>query len=205
MISIIFEGLLFGFFLSIYLGPVFLLLVETSIKSGVKDAFLMNAGVITSDLLWVFLLYFGIESYLGSFLYSPSSKVLAGSIFIMFGFGGLLFTKKESKIRTVRRKRRMLFTKGFLLNLINPSVALFWLATIAYAIRFLKNDKNHLILFFVSIFCTVLVVDAFKFFMARKLKVFLNKQRQIRLSKITNLIMIIFGTYLILFKSISQI
>ena len=100
MISIIFEGLLFGFFLSIYLGPVFLLLVETSIKSGVKDAFLMNAGVITSDLLWVFLLYFGIESYLGSFLYSPSSKVLAGSIFIMFGFGGLLFTKKESKIRT---------------------------------------------------------------------------------------------------------
>lgn len=200
--STVLEGLLFGFILSINIGPVFLLLIETSIKSGVKDAFIMNAGVLISDILWIFLLYFGIENYLDAFFNSSSSKVIAGTIFMIFGFGGLFYIKKNNKVISTGKKRRMFFTKGFLLNLFNPSVALFWLATIAFAMRSLKNDKTQLILFFVSVFCIIIVIDIFKFFMASKLSVFLNEKRQNRLSKITNVIMIIFGLYLILFKSI---
>ena len=96
MISAIFEGLLFGFILSINIGPVFFLLVETSIKKGVRDAFIMNTGVIISDLMWIILLYFGIETYLESFFDSTSSKVIGGVMFILFGVGGLFYIKKDS-------------------------------------------------------------------------------------------------------------
>lgn len=205
MISTVLEGLIFGFVLSINIGPIFLLLIETSIKLGVKDAFIMNAGVLTSDILWIFLLYLGIDSYLGTFFNSSSSQVLGGIIFIMFGIGGLFYVKNGNKVQTLSKQRRILFTKGFLLNFVNPSVVLFWLATIAFAIRSLKNDINQLILFFISVFSIIIVIDTFKFIMAKKLRVFLNDKRQKRLSKTTNIIMIIFGAYLILFKSFLQI
>ena len=205
MISAIFEGLLFGFILSINIGPVFFLLVETSIKKGVRDAFIMNTGVIISDLMWIILLYFGIETYLESFFDSTGSKVIGGVMFILFGVGGLFYIKKDHKVISVGKNRRILFTKGFLLNLVNPSVALFWLATIAFAIKSLDNDKHKLILFFVSVFSIIIVIDTIKFFMARKLRLYLNERRQKKLSKLTNLIMILFGLYLILFNFISHL
>jgi len=205
MISTVLEGLLFGFVLSINIGPVFLLLIETSIKLGVRDAFIMNAGVLTSDILWIFLLYLGIDNYLGTFFNSSSSQVIGGIIFIIFGIGGLFYVKNGNRVQTLGKQRRILYTKGFLLNFVNPSVVLFWLATIAFAIRSLKNDINQLILFFVSVFSIIIVIDTFKFIMAKKLRVFLNEQRQKRLSKTTNIIMIVFGVYLILFKSFLQI
>lgn len=203
MNSAIFEGLLFGFILSINIGPVFFILVETSIKKGVRDAFIMNSGVILSDVLWIILIYFGIDSYLESFFYSTSSKVIAGLIFILFGVGGLFYLKKKAKKISVVKDRRLIFTKGFLFNLVNPSVALFWMATIAFAMQSLNNDKHQLIVFFVSVFSIILVIDTFKFFMARKLRVFLNEKRQKTLSKVTNIIMVLFGMYLILFNSLN--
>ena len=205
MISAIFEGLLFGFILSINIGPVFFLLVETSIKKGVRDAFIMNTGVIISDLLWIILLYFGIETYLESFFDSTSSKVIGGVMFILFGVGGLFYIKRDPKVISVGKNRRILFTKGFLLNLVNPSVALFWLATIAFAIKSLDNDKHKLILFFVSVFSIIIVIDTIKFFMARKLRLYLNERRQKKFSKITNLIMILFGLFLIVSHFLSHL
>ena len=205
MISAIFEGLLFGFILSINIGPVFFLLVETSIKKGVRDAFIMNTGVIISDLLWIILLYFGIETYLESFFDSTSSKVIGGVMFILFGVGGLFYIKKGHKVMSVGKNRRILFTKGFLLNLVNPSVALFWLATIAFAIKSLDNDKHKLIVFFVSVFSIIIVIDTIKFFMARKLRLYLNERRQKKLRKITNQIMILFGLYLIVSHFLSHL
>jgi len=205
MISAIFEGLLFGFILSINIGPVFFLLVETSIKKGVRDAFIMNTGVIISDLLWIILLYFGIETYLESFFDSTSSKVIGGVMFILFGVGGLFYIKRDPKVISVGKNRRILFTKGFLLNLVNPSVALFWLATIAFAIKSLDNDKHKLILFFVSVFSIIIIIDTIKFFMARKLRLYLNERRQKKLRKITNQIMILFGLYLIVSHFLSHL
>jgi threonine/homoserine/homoserine lactone efflux protein len=205
MISTVLEGLLFGFVLSINIGPVFFLLIETSIKHGVKNAFIMNAGVITSDVLWIFLLYMGVDNYLESFFHSSSSQFIGGIIFIIFGIGGLFFVKNGNKVQTLGRQRGLLYTKGFVLNMLNPSVAIFWLATIAFMIKSLNNDRTQLMFFFLSVFCIVIFIDAFKFIMARKLKKFFNERRQNRLSKITNIIMVMFGMYLILFKSVSSL
>ena len=196
MIAAIFQGILLGMILSIYIGPVFFLLIETSIKSGVRAAFIMDAGVVLSDMLWILLLYFGIGNYLGTFLNSHLAKVIAGTVFILFGLSSLYRLRKLKKSE-LKVSRKALFRRGFLLNSVNPSVALFWLATIALAVQRFKNDKSEILFFFISLFCTVLLIDIFKFSMAKKLRPFLNDLRQNRLSLITGLIMIIFGIFMI--------
>lgn len=201
MIDTVLKGLFMGLFLSVYVGPVFFLLIETSIKSGIRDAFIMDAGVIASDLLWITLLYLGIDTYLGTFLHSPSARIIAGAVFIIFGLSTILKVRKERKAREVIRGRT-LFTKGFLLNSVNPSVALFWLAAIAVAMRQFDNDKTQITLFFISVFSIVIIFDAFKFLLAKRLSPFLNEKRQKRLSIVTSVIMIVFGAFMISVKSI---
>ena len=96
MISAIAEGLIMGLFLSVFIGPVFFLLIETSIKKGVKEAFVMDAGVLLSDVLWILFLWWGIDRFLGFFLNSPYSMIFAGGIFILFGIAGLVNRKKKN-------------------------------------------------------------------------------------------------------------
>lgn len=192
----IYEGVLMGLFLSVFIGPVFFLLIDTSIKKGVAKAFIMDAGVLLSDILWIILLYWGIDKYLGTFLESPKAMIFAGAIFILFGISSL-FSLKQKRVRLREKKKGKLFIEGFLLNSVNPSVALFWLATIGYSLKEFENDKAQLLIFFSSIFISIILIDVLKFVMASKLSHFLNEKRQHQFSMITSLILILFGLYMI--------
>lgn len=196
MIAAGIEGFLMGLFLSVFIGPVFFLLIDTSIKKGVKEAFVMDAGVILSDIFLILLLGWGIGNYLESYLHSPYSMPFAGAVFILFGLIGLLAKKRPEKASV--DKKRSLFIQGFLLNTVNPSVALFWLATLSFALKQFHQEMNSLIIFFSTLFITVIFFDALKFYSAHKLGRFLTKKRQSYLSKITSYILISFGLYMVL-------
>ena len=56
-----------------------------------------------------------------------------------------------------------------------------------------------------TMFSIIIIIDTIKFFMARKLRLYLNERRQKKLSKITNLIMILFGLYLIVSHFLSHL
>jgi len=201
MINAILEGVLMGLFLSVFIGPVFFLLIDTSIKKGVAKAFIMDAGVLMSDLAWILLLYWGIDKYLGEFLESNEAMIIAGSIFILFALTSL-FSLKKKVIQLKDKKSGKLFLEGFLLNSVNPSVALFWLATITLAIKRSEQNTTWIIVFFTCIFATVIITDAIKFILASKLSRFLNDKRQGQFSLITSIILLFFGLYMILSNSI---
>ena len=201
MINAILEGVLMGLFLSIFIGPVFFLLIDTSIKKGVSKAFIMDAGVLFSDLAWIIVLYWGIDKYLGDFLESPQAMIFAGSIFILFGVSSLFKMKKRS-IVLKDKKTSKLFLEGFLLNSVNPSVALFWIGTITFAVKRFNNDLVWILIFFGCIFITVIIIDAIKFILASRLSHFLNEKRQRRFSLITSLILLSFGIYMVLSSTI---
>lgn len=196
MLSALIEGVLMGLFLSVFIGPVFFLLIETSINRGVRDAFIMDSGVILSDVLWILFLWWGIDKYLGFFLKSPLAMVFTGIIFVLFGVFG--FFTKSKRVEPGINKKKNLFIQGFILNSINPSVALFWLATIGYALKQFQNEREYIITFFIAIFTTVLITDALKFSTAKKLSSFLNAKRKNRLTLITSVILVFFGLYMII-------
>ena len=196
MISATLEGVFMGLFLTVFIGPVFFLLIETSIKTGVRDAFIMDAGVILSDLLWVILLYWGVDKYLGQFLYNPIAMMIAGGIFILFGIGNSVNLKKTTPKKLKRKSK--LFRQGFILNAVNPSVALFWLATVTYVVKEFSNDTTQIFTFFISGFATVIVFDGFKFIAAKKLRQYLNERRQNIVSIVISIALMSFGLYMVL-------
>jgi threonine/homoserine/homoserine lactone efflux protein len=200
MISAILEGLLMGLFLSVFIGPVFFLLIETSIKTGVRDAFVMDAGVILSDLLWIILLYWGVDKYLSPFLYNPIAMMVAGAVFIIFGIGNIISLKKINP-KAIKRKSK-LFRQGFVLNSVNPSVALFWLATVTFVVKEFNNESEQIVAFFASGFIAVLIFDSFKFIAAKKLRQYLNDKRQHILSIAVSITLMVFGLYMILSNAI---
>ena len=53
------DAVVFGFILSFSFGPIFFILLETSITRGIKQALFMDFGVIISDLLFFSIAYFG--------------------------------------------------------------------------------------------------------------------------------------------------
>jgi threonine/homoserine/homoserine lactone efflux protein len=200
MTQAIFEGLLMGLFLSVFIGPVFFLLIDTSIKKGIKEAFIMDAGVILSDIAWIVLLWWGMDKYLGFFLNSSLAMIFAGIVFSLFGISGLII-KNRKRLKRTGVSNKNLFLQGFFLNTINPSVALFWLATITLAMKRFDRDQDFILIFFIAIFITVALIDSFKFFTANRLGAFLNERRQNLLSIITHLLMLIFGIYMIISNS----
>ena len=59
--SLILNGIIFGFILSFLLGPAFFILIETSIKKGFKAAIFLNLGIILSDAIYLFASIFVAE------------------------------------------------------------------------------------------------------------------------------------------------
>ena len=53
MLHLVFNGIIFGVLLSFLIGPVFFVLLETSIKKGLVQAIFLDIGVLLSDILYL--------------------------------------------------------------------------------------------------------------------------------------------------------
>lgn len=67
-----------GFFLSFTLGPVFFVLLETSITKGVRPAIVFNLGVILADIVFISIAYFSTNQLLTKIQDDPSWMVFGG-------------------------------------------------------------------------------------------------------------------------------
>ena len=72
-----------GFLLSVMIGPVFFVLLETSIRKGFRAALVFDIGVLASDALYILLAYL---------FYAEVDKMSSGTNKALFGFiGGGIF------------------------------------------------------------------------------------------------------------------
>jgi len=81
------NGIFLGLILSVLIGPVFFVLLETSIRRGARDAVLIDIGVLLADVLYLLLLIsvlnklsFGLRSMSFSNLLEQESLSLTDSI-----------------------------------------------------------------------------------------------------------------------------
>ncbi|HRO75814.1 MAG TPA: LysE family translocator [Crocinitomicaceae bacterium] len=203
---IIFKGILTGLLLSLMLGPSFFLLIETSIKKGIRAALCFDAGVLLSDLIYIMIAYL---------FYQEVSSLLSGShIFILKIIGGLVFAilgfltmKKKSRLTTDdaekiesfnvedNREYFHLFAKGFLWNFANPMIIIYWLTVITVGIQ--KMDDVYMIdpiiVYLSVILSTFFAIDIFKVFAAKKLRPFITPNLLQNLSRFVSFILIGFG------------
>ena len=103
-----------GFFTAFIMGPVFWVLLETSITKGVRAAIAFDVGVIVADVLFIVATYYGSVKLFLSESNKEGMFVLGGTIILFFGaYSWITRKKKEEKIEVTESKHNYF---GFLVR-----------------------------------------------------------------------------------------
>ena len=137
MVNDIVAGIPWGIFLSFMIGPVFFILLETSIIKGFRAALVFDLGVILGDIVFIGIAYLGSFRMIQSLKDQPALFIFGGVLMLAYGVISFIKLKKEQKVNTdlidkeiIKKNYGSLFVKGFFLNIINIGVLGFWLAVI---------------------------------------------------------------------------
>ena len=173
MIETIVKGIGFGLLLSVAVGPVFFMLINTSLKRGFKAGITAAIGVSISDTIYIALAYAGLSQLFENEFVKEYLAQVGGVIILVFGIITILnkpiINNGDQEIQLKSTIVRQ-FLKGFLVNAINPSVWVFWIGVVSLASIDYDYSKWHITLFFGSILVTVFSIDVIKVYLANKLR-----------------------------------
>jgi threonine/homoserine/homoserine lactone efflux protein len=207
MFSAIYEGILLGLFLAISIGPAFFALINTGISYGFRSGAALAIGIFLSDLFFVLvtvsLIHFGMSDLLTNPRHQAFLGVIGGIVLIVYG--AVHFMNKETKtdangegIIEIKSPRiRVLLIKGFFLNMFNPFVWIFWIATTTAISSKYEFNMLRIIIFFSAVLAVVIGTDLLKTFVAHKIKQMLNAKMLLRVRHASGVLLIAFGMYLI--------
>ena len=203
MIDDIQAAIPLGFFLSFMIGPVFFVLIETSVTKGFRAAVVFDLGVIIADVFFIALAYFSSFQLLENLSNQPGLFVFGGMIITVYGI--IIFLKKPKKASQqeneyISDKKNYLgmFIKGFLINFINIGVLVFWLGIIIITGPTLENNLNRFVVFFSTMIGVYFFTDLVKILLAKQPKKKLTPTRIVKVKKILGFILVICGLVLII-------
>jgi threonine/homoserine/homoserine lactone efflux protein len=204
MVNDILSGIPWGIFLSFMIGPVFFILLETSIIKGFRAAIVFDFGVVLGDIVFIGIAYLGSYRLIQSLKDKPALFIFGGILMLAYGIISFISLRKEKKIdinkidNEIKKKNYFsLFVKGFFLNIINIGVLGFWLAIIISIGPKLDMKTSRMFAFFSAVIITYLVVDCIKILLAKQLK---SKMTPINIYKIKrgiSVVLMVFGVILI--------
>jgi threonine/homoserine/homoserine lactone efflux protein len=194
------KGIIFGLTLSMMVGPAFFSLIQTSITKGFKSGAHLAIGISISDILMVFIAWYGISSLFETVQAQRILSVVGG--LVLMGFGVYAATRKhiavpKRNIEAVTRYRFRYMAKGFVFNIANPSIWIYWLIPISVATSAYITKSNQM-LFLISILVTCLCCDMLKCAIAHQLKQFMTDKVLTIINRVVGCILVLFGIYLIL-------
>jgi threonine/homoserine/homoserine lactone efflux protein len=204
MINDILSGIPWGIFLSFMVGPVFFILLETSIIKGFRAALVFDLGVVLGDIVFIGIAYLGSYRLIQSLKDKPALFIFGGILMLVYGIISFVRLKKEEKINTeaidneiIKKNYISLFLKGFFLNIINIGVLGFWLAIIISVGPKLEMQTSRMITFFISVILSYLLIDCIKILLAKQLKSKLTPSNILKVKKGISIVLMIFGIVLI--------
>ncbi|TDE06804.1 LysE family translocator [Flavobacterium hiemivividum] len=204
MINDILSGIPWGIFLSFMIGPVFFILLETSIIKGFRAAIVFDLGVILGDIVFIGIAYLGSYRLIQSLKDKPALFIFGGIIMLAYGIISFISLRKEQKVDTkkidseiIRKDYFSLFIKGFFLNIINIGVLGFWLAIIISVGPKLDMQNSRMFTFFSAVIISYLLVDCFKILLAKQLKSKMTPENILKIKKGISIVLMVFGLVLI--------
>ena len=204
MINDILVGIPWGIFLSFMIGPVFFILLETSIIKGFRAALVFDLGVVLGDIVFITIAYLGSYRLITSLKDSSALFMFGGILMLSYGVISFISLRKEKKIDTatidieiVRKNYASLFIKGFFLNIINIGVLGFWLAIIISIGPKLNMQTSRMMTFFATVILSYLLVDCIKIVLAKQLKTKMTPTNILKIKKGISIVLMAFGVVLI--------
>lgn len=201
------NAFLIGFFMAFMIGPVFFMLIQTSILKGARAAITFDLGVILGDITFILIAYYGSRSLLEKIKDDPRLFFIGGLVMIVYGV--ITYLDKENKkekldvakeleVPIIKNNYLKLFLKGYFLNFINIGVLAFWLGTVLVIGPTLKMNQHAIFSYFAVIILAYFVTDLGKIFLAKQLKDKMTPTLIFRIKRITGVILIVCGIFLIL-------
>ncbi|CAM2874933.1 LysE family translocator [Flavobacterium frigoris] len=204
MVNDILSGIPWGIFLSFMIGPVFFILLETSILKGFRAAIVFDLGVILGDIVFIGIAYLGSYRLIQSLKDKPALFIFGGILMLAYGAISFISLRKEKKIDTIaidkeiiRKDYLSLFIKGFFLNIINIGVLGFWLAIIISVGPKLDMQTSRMVTFFTAVIISYLLVDCIKILLAKQLKTKMTPSNILKIKKGISIVLMVFGMILI--------
>ena len=175
-------------------GPVFFVIIETSITKGAKQAFCVDIGAVIADIIFILIALFSAQSLRNSLVENSRWFIIGGIVLCAFGLFSLLSLMRQKKTLAFQVEKLpkgnhfFYIAKGFVLNIINIGTFLFWLGLVVFGADFW---------FFVYVLLIYLLFDIVKIFLAKQLKSILTPRVIYKLKQLVHIIILGFGLFFI--------
>lgn len=195
--------MLIGLTLAILVGPIFITLIKISMQYGVKAGMAAVAGIWISDVLVIILAWWGIQKA-GNWFQSPAfvywQGITGGVIITIVGLVSFFSNRRYEADNNDDRKRSFFtfFTRGFLVNFVNPFTFVFWLTVLSAQLIHTNIIPMEIILLFTGILATILITDSLKVLLSKKISTFLTPHHISVFHKIASLILSLIGIFIIM-------
>ncbi|WP_421102416.1 LysE family transporter [Sporosarcina psychrophila] len=195
----IFTYIFLGISMAAPIGPVKSVLLNTGIKNGFFHAWFFSLGALTTDIMYMFIVYFGV----GQFIDSPLMRIILWSfgcfVLLYTGIENLLSLHKiEMNLKYGKRVRlRKSILSGFFMSLLNPLTILFWLGIYGSILANTAGVSTGYQIFInsIAILAGIILVDFIMSFLSSGARKLLSTKLLKIVSLISSIIMIGFGIY----------
>lgn len=198
------DAALIGFFLAFMIGPVFFMLIQTSIIKGARAAISFDLGVVLGDIAFISIAYYGSKSLLERIKDDPRLFFIGGLILVIYGVITYLdksqkrVVQDETLVLPEKTNYIKLFFKGFFLNFINVGVLAFWLGMIIVIGPNLQMDSGRIFNYFAVILISYFITDVGKIVLAKQLKKKLTPKVIYKVKRGMGVLLMVFGVALML-------
>lgn len=191
-----------GFFTAFIMGPVFWVLLETSITKGFKAAVAFDLGVMFADICFIGVCYLGSFQLLEDEQNKQGLFVLGGTILLLYGLFSWINrakkNKKQPKIKNFEENYFGLVAKGFFLNILNVGVFIFWGGVLIVSSPTSGKSFTNFVLFFSIVILSYFITDLLKISVAQRFKSLLTGKGILIVNSIISIILIFSGVVLII-------
>ena len=209
MLELIISAIGLGFMLSlVFIGPIFFLFIETSFSRGHKHALALDIGVISADILCIVASYFASGDIVTIIDDHPGFYRITALIVFVYGIFMMVSKTKmhlPDEAKFISQNYFKTFINGFLFNLLNVGVILFWLVTVI-SVRNQYPDTQNFILYVSFVIATYLIIDLVKILLAKQFHYKLTERLANNIRKGVGIILIIFSFFIFLqsYKKFNQ-
>lgn len=190
--------------MSILLGAIFFMLIQAGLRYNYKKGILIASGVICGDAIFIFLSIYFTDNISEFIIKNESSiNILGGIVFLLIG-GFTLIKKRDENIDSemdvikTSRNARDFFIKPFVINILNPANALWWLGLFSTVGQ--NYNISQKIVFSIGALASIFTTEVGISFSASKLKKYINSRTLKVIDLVAGSVLIISGLKMIIFN-----